>query len=328
MIGGFEVPASLVRSVRSEPAGQAWLAQLPQQYQRYMQQWELTDDLRTGRSPWSGHTGVVVPVRCPDGTRAALKLTWPHDEALTEADALRLWNGAGAVKLLESDQSGLVLLLQRLDGDRSLIDAPMEQAVHVWGGLLRRLGVTVPAGDGNVFPILAAAAEQWTDDFPQRWEQLDRPFERWLLEAALEVCQVHGAVGRRRNNDVMVHSDLHYLNVLATPANPDEYLAIDPKPIVGDAEFAVAPMLWNRLGELPRRNPEIALLDRLARLCAAAGLDQELARQWSLVREVQNALDSYGEVNPAEAERSLWVASAMAGKSYPGLPAVHELPEP
>ena len=34
-------------------------------------------------------------------------------------------------------------------------------------------------------------------ELPESWEQLGRPFPRWLLEAALEVCQTRGAVGRR-----------------------------------------------------------------------------------------------------------------------------------
>lgn len=328
MIPGFELPAALERNVRSEPAGRTWLARLPQQYERYMRRWDLTLDLPDGRDPWTGHTGVVIPVRRRDGNRAALKLTLPHEEALAEADALELWDGTGAVRLLEADRPELVLLLERLDGDRSLADAPMAEALAVWGGLVRRLAIPVPEAARHTFPLLAAQAEQWTDEFPQRWEQLGRPFERWLLEAALEVCQVHGAVGRRRNDDVLVHSDLHYFNILASLEEPHWYLAIDPKPVIGDAEFAVAPMLWNRLRELPDKNPEIALLDRQARLCAAAGLDNELARQWTLVREVQNAIWSYEDGMGAEAARSLWVASAMAGRTYPGLPDVHELPEP
>ena len=62
---------------------------------------------------------------------------------------------------------------------------------------------------------MAARAEQWSDELPESWERLGRPFPRWLLEAALEVCQTRGAVGRRSGNDVLVHTDLHYLNILA-----------------------------------------------------------------------------------------------------------------
>lgn len=328
MMPRFEIPHALQRTIRYEPGGRAWLDQLPGQFERYLRRWQLVPDLPAGALPWTGHTGVVFPVTRRSGEPAALKLTVPHAEAETEAEALEIWDGHGAVRLMEADKADLALLLERLDGDRSLQQAPMETAVVAWGRVVRELSVPLPAGTGHGFAQLAALAEQWTDEFPMQWNQLGRPFERWLLEAALEVCQVHGAVGRRRNHDVLVHGDLHFLNILARADDPDRYLAIDPKPVHGDAEFAVAPMLWNRLAELPRQNPEIALLDRMSHLCEAAGLDVELARQWSLVREVENALSYYDDGDTGDAQRSLWVASALAGKPYPGLPSAHELPGP
>jgi streptomycin 6-kinase len=193
---------------------------------------------------------------------------------------------------------------------------------------------------------VAARAEQWSDELPETWEHLGRPFPRWLLEAALEVCQTRGAVGRRSGKDVLVHADLHYLNILACrgvsnagapepgrredgPAGPESYAAIDPQPMIGEAEFAVAPVLWNRLRELPVKDPGPALLDRCRDFSAAAGLDPEAARQWSLAREVENALWYASRPHhEGDLARSLWVASTLAGRTLPDLPAPQELPAP
>jgi streptomycin 6-kinase len=173
---------------------------------------------------------------------------------------------------------------------------------------------------------------------PESWERLGRPFPRWLLEAALEVCQTRGAVGRRAGRDVLVHADLHYLNILARPGNEELYggrgqaggwAAIDPQPMVGEAEFAVAPLLWNRIRELPRADPEQGLRDRCRDFSMSAGLDPEVARQWSLAREVENALWYASKPrHDADLARSLWVASTLAGLTLPDLPAPHELPAP
>jgi streptomycin 6-kinase len=87
--------------------------------------------------------------------------------------------------------------------------------------------------------------------------------------------------------------------------------------------------LWNRIPELPRADPERGLLERCRDFSAAAGLDPEAARQWSLAREVDNAL-TYA-ANPhqeGDLARSLWVAGTLAGRSVPGLPAARELPLP
>ena len=71
-----------------------------------------------------------------------------------EPHALALWNGHGAVRLLAHDAGAGALLLERLDAARSLQDVPMDEAVPVWGGLVRRLSL-VPgraAGMAGVRP--------------------------------------------------------------------------------------------------------------------------------------------------------------------------------
>jgi streptomycin 6-kinase len=346
-----------------------------------LEHWELSVDLAAGALPWHGHGGMVVPVRSKDRTPAALKIAFPHDEARAERHALELWGGAGAVRLLEADAGTCAMLLERLDPGCSLQGVPLAEAAVVWGGLMRQLSLAPEETPGwQEFDHIAAKAEQWSDDLPADWEQQGRPFPRWLLEAALEVCQVRGAVGRRSGRDVLVHTDFHFLNILARPetsgvageavadgavagggvadgalagggvadggvggggvmgdlvaggilgAGGRIFVAIDPQPMIGEPEFAVAPLLWNRLGDLPRENPAAGLLKRCRDFTAAAGLDAEAARQWAVVREVDNAL--WYAATPGhqgDLARSLWVASTLAGHTLEGLAGAHELPEP
>ena len=349
------IPPDLSRRYSRTPDGRAWLASLPGLIGQFLDQWELLPDLEPGALPWNGHGGVVLPVRRRDGhgagsggddpangSTAVLKVAFPHEEATREHHALALWGGRGAVRLLAADTGSCALLLERLDACRSLLDVPLETAVTVWGGVVRQLSV-VPDDrpEWQEIDHVAARAEQWSDEFPATWEQLGRPFPRWLLEAALEVCQTRGAVGRRSGKDVLVHADLHYLNILArtgvpgpgtgqeAPAGLEPYAAIDPQPMIGEAEFAVAPVLWNRLRELPQQDPGRALLARCRDFSVAAGLDAEAARQWSLAREVENALwYAARRDHDGDLARSLWVASTLAGRTLPGLPAPQELPGP
>ncbi|MEV5053343.1 aminoglycoside phosphotransferase family protein [Arthrobacter sp. LAR12-1-1.1] len=343
------IPPDLSRRYSRTPDGRAWLASLPGLIEQFLEQWELLPDLETGAHPWNGHGGVVIPVWRRDGdgsgghgSLAVLKVAFAHEEATREHHALALWGGHGAVRLLAADAGSCALLLERLDACRSLLDVPLETAVTVWGGVVRQLSVVPDDRPGwQEIDHVAARAEQWSDELPATWEQLARPFPRWLLEAALEVCQTRGAVGRRSGKDVLVHADLHYLNILARPGVPgpgtrqdapaglEPYAAIDPQPMIGEAEFAVAPVLWNRLRELPQQDPGRALLARCGDFSAAAGLDAETARQWSLVREVENALGYASQRHhDGDLARSLWVASTLAGRTLPGLPAPQELPGP
>ncbi len=328
------VPEPLQRRHRQTLEDRAWLGHLPAFLHQAIEQWQLDVDLPSGALPWHGHTGIVVPVRTSGGAPAALKLAFPHDEALLEPLALTLWSGQGAVALLDSDASLGALLLERLDQSRPLLKIPMDEAIAVWGKLLKDLSIHPDARpEWRLIPQVAATAERYCDELPQRWADLAEPFPRWLLEAALEVCQTHGAVSRRSNNDVLVHTDLHYLNILAKTGTPvageadaKDYVAIDPQAQVGDAEFAVAPCLWNRLEDLPHRNAEAGLRRRASQLAQAAGLDEGLAVAWTIVREVENALCYLEEAgHSGDATRSLWVASTMAGKTLPDLPAAHQL---
>ncbi len=79
---------------------------------------------------------------------------------------------------------------------------------------------------------------------------------------------------------VLVHQDLHGENVLAAQREP--WLAIDPKPLAAEREFAVAPIV---------RSPELGhsrrdAFYRLDRLCAELELDRERARGWTIVQTV------------------------------------------
>lgn len=321
------LPANLLAIHRRSREGIAWTAALPTLIDNSLRQWELSIDLAEGDMPWSGHTGIVVPVRTADGAPAALKIAFPFDEVKLEPIALKLWDGRGAVRLQNYDLENCAMVLDRLDGDSSLHAVPMDQAVEVWAQVLRKLSVPAQStAEWREFPEIADTAERYSDELPQVWEELGRPFERWLLEAALEVCQTRGTVGRRTGRDVLVHTDLHYLNILRT-LDGAAYLAIDPQTQVGEAEFAVAPCLWNRLGDLPAGTSasEKGLRQRNAELCASAGLDSDVSAQWAVLREVENALTYLKEGSKEDFERSLWVASTMAGQTLKGLPSAAEL---
>lgn len=332
-----DLPPRLVLSARTIDGGARWLRHWRVLLVERLEEWDLDLDLAPGQPAWAGQCAVVVPVTRRGaghldghghGAAAVLKLTIPHDEALPEPDALELWDGRGAVRLLAASRPDYALLLERLDGHRSLRDVPLDRTAGPWGRVMRQL--SLPAGDSApwaAFPHLASEAEQWTDTLPARWGELAEPFPRWLMEAALEVCQSRGSVGRRSARDVLVHSDLHYDNLLpSSPGQLVDFTAIDPKPALGDAEYALAPMLWNRLGELDVVDPAAHLRAHAAALASAAGLDEELAVGWTVVREVRNALSYLGHGRTGDAQRSLWVASSVLGRTLDGLPPVGELP--
>jgi streptomycin 6-kinase len=89
-----------------------------------------------------------------------------------------------------------------------------------------------------------------------------------------------------QGEQMLLHQDLHGDNVLASEREP--WLVIDPKPLIGEREFAVAPIV--RSAELGQSKRDA--LYRLDRLTSDLGLDRERARGWTIGQTMAWAFDS------------------------------------
>ncbi|MFN8221666.1 MAG: aminoglycoside phosphotransferase family protein [Gaiellales bacterium] len=198
----------------------------------------------------------------PAGETAVVKVRWPEDDdSLHEAEALRLWGGDGAVRLLET-ASGALLLERAQPGD-DLAGLPEDEAVataidiahRLWrpaAAPFRRLGDLIPAW------LDAAAARGGPD------HELV-PLARELFASL--------APGRT----VLVHGDFHHHNLLR---HGDWYVAIDPKPMLGEPEFDVPSFLWNPVGS----TFTVEVAERRIAAFVEAGLDDARIRTWAVIR--------------------------------------------
>lgn len=256
-----------------------WLAGLPRRAGDLLAEWDLTQVATS----LHGFCSLVVPVVDADGAPAALKVTFDgDDESFHEGLALRHWGGRGAVRLIRADPHRRALLLSWLPGP-DLGDAWDLEACEVVGGLYRQLHVpALPQ-----LATLSSYAERWLDELADLGRDL--PIPRRHVEQALSAGPDLLADGG--HGQVVVHGDLHYANVLADEAG--EWLAIDPKPMSGDAHYEPAPMLWNRMDELGGPGALGSVREGVRRrfhaLVDAAGLDEARARDWVVVRMVLNA---------------------------------------
>nr|WP_246308571.1 aminoglycoside phosphotransferase family protein [Kineosphaera limosa] len=244
-----------------------------------------------------GHCALVVAVRRADGTPAALKLTWPHPEARHEHLALRAWAADGAVRLLAAHPGDWALLLERLDPDRDLTGVPEDEACAIIGALLRRL-------DRPTLPQLDTLSA-WTRHFVQDSAAPDPRLPRRFIEQARALASDLLADDEPLD-DRLVHTDLHYANVLARRADdpvadtagilrarPDvtQWRAIDPKPMAAEPAFALWPALHNRWPEAIDGDLHWNIRCRLGWLSQAADVDEDRARAWAIIRTVADARD-------------------------------------
>ncbi|MFI6173145.1 aminoglycoside phosphotransferase family protein [Nocardia sp. NPDC051052] len=249
----------------------AFLDRLPGLVEEYLRRWQLSLD---GPS-MHGYAGLVLPATRVDGSAVVLKLSIMTPETRDEPLALAAWDGLGAVRLLDSDPERGVLLMERLDSTRSLVDEPIDKAVQTATGLLRRLAIPAPSGLSR---DLRHEAERYAAELPQDWARLGAPFPRKLLDAAVDACNQLGPSAAR----LLANEDLHYENVLGGTREP--WLVIDPQPLVGDPEFTTLSLIWNR-------RTESSLDERFAAIVDGAALDADRARAWTLVRALRNWLD-------------------------------------
>ena len=271
--------------------GRAWLEQLPRLVEECAAQWELA----LGPPFPYAYASLAAPARLPDGGEAVLKICFPHRESEHEGDALQLWAGNGAVRLLAHDRERWALLIERCRPGTALREVDEGSALDVLAGLLPRLWV--PAGEP--FRSLAEEAAGWAASLEASWERAGRPFERELLDAALAaLAELPSSQGER----VLLHQDLHADNVLRAEREP--WLVIDPKPLVGEREFSLAPIV--RSFELGHSKHGVRR--RLDRLSAELGLDRERARGWAIAQTIAWSFDS--EYLPEHGETARWLLDA------------------
>lgn len=271
----LEVPSNLACAARAE-GRQAWLATVPAIVSRVAERWGL----RVGR-PFTpgGQTAWVAPATTRDGQQRVVKVGWRHPESDGEADALAEWAGRGAVLLHEVEDLGdtVVLLLERADPGTALSEVPEPVQDEVIAALLPRLWIT-PSRPERFRP-LSVMCQAWAEQFERARAAGQVTLDPGLAEAGIELFRSLPDTAER---SVLLATDLHAGNVLAARREP--WLAVDPKPYLGDPTYDVLQHLYNceeRLAADP-----VGLVERMAGLL---DLDPERLRLWLFARSVQES---------------------------------------
>ena len=234
--------------------GLAWLDRLPSLIEEACRGW----DIEIAGEPYEGGVcGWVAPVRGASG-EAVLKVSWPHAEAATEAVALRWWDGAGTVRLLAEGSDAWTMLLERCEPGTPLRDVglPNERGLAIGAKLLNALwSKGAPPGDGPRFDSMAQVCDEWAQGAERRAEGTALRYVRSGPSPAsspwASSCSAGSPALRIGRLWCMVTS----IRVTCSPQVRAPYLAIDPKPMLGDPAYdpwsLVAQLDWPF--RLPRR---------------------------------------------------------------------------
>jgi len=272
------LPSQLVVNCKKAPERKIWLETLPQLIDKLVALWFLrleTPFDHGGTCSW------VCPVARFDGTQAVLKLAMPHMEGKHEIQGLRHWSGRSMVKLLEADDDSGAMLLERcLPG--TTLHSELEPAQDVIiAGVLRRVWESTTETDGleDIRPL---------SQMINFWREETIAQKHLWPDAGLvnEGLRVMTELARPAPADLLLATDLHAGNVLRAQREP--WLAIDPKPFVGDRSYDPVQHLINcetRLHENPA-----CLVERIASLTE---VDPERLRLWTFARAAADPRDDW-----------------------------------
>ncbi|MFI5934317.1 aminoglycoside phosphotransferase family protein [Actinoplanes sp. NPDC051494] len=284
------VPGDLpvVRELSRTVSGRRWLATLP----RLIDEVSDAFGLVLGPPLHGGSCSWVAPATLADGTEVILKIGWPHREMYAEPAALRLWDGHGAVRLFRHDPGRHALVLERcLPGEQlaAQILRPAE-SLRIAADVLRRLwsaGVPElrPTQDVGTIEPLVDVAGDLGDLVTERMARL-RPagFDPGLVEQGARLLHDLPASAPR---EVVLHGDFNPGNILSSG---DNWVAIDPKPLIGDPAYDLWPLLDQTGHPYAEPDPDRSLRERIAVLAAELDLDPGRIAAWAVARKVEAAL--------------------------------------
>lgn len=268
----LELPPRFIHTIHATfgAAGAAWLARLPTLLNESVTRWGLT---LGDHMPLSYN--YVTAARRADSSEVILKLGVPNHERLSEIHALRLWDGAGACRLLETDEANAMFLLERLCPGNTLVSLGDDEAcTHIAADLMTRLWRTPATSHGF---ITLSAWFAGLRALRPTYQGGTGPFPAWLVERVEAVLPTLWADSQP---PVLLHGDFHHANVLASARG---WLTIDPKGVLGPRAYEVGPLLMNPMPDFPHRpTARRQTARRLAILSERLNLPPEQLSAWGL----------------------------------------------
>lgn len=277
---GIRIPSHLQESIdHGDASFRAWAGALPQHVADAVSRWGLALD-----APYEpgGNCSWAAPGTDREGREVALKVAWRHTESMHEAEGLAALGGRAAARVYSYEHvtaDTTVMLLERCIPGTMLFDRSESEQHEVIVGLLRTAW-SVPLPPDHPFRPLAQMADEWVTGVGDTVDPIIR-----------DGLALFVALSRPRPDDVLLMTDLHAMNVLASTREP--WVIIDPKPYIGDRHYDITQHLMNC--DDTRHDP----LPTIQRVAAMADLDADRVRQWMHARCAVELLQK-GEVRRAD----------------------------
>lgn len=230
----MNLPQTFIQNIHAAfgERGSDWLRRLPDLIEEASQRWRLLDV-----EPVHNLSYNFVAFAQRGGEDVVIKLGVPNRELTSEMQALKLFGGAGACRLLDNDEEKGFLLIERLRPGVMLAEMQDDdKRTHIAIDVMRGLWRPAPFENRTFIQLT-----DWFDELKQVRLGFDGgtgPFPGDIFErveaqlpelfADEEVCLMHG--------------DFHHYNILSSERG---WLVIDPKGVIGPAGYEIGPLMLN-----------------------------------------------------------------------------------
>jgi streptomycin 6-kinase len=257
--------------------GRLFLGNLPTLLAGAAQRWNLTL-----AEPFLLSYNYVCAATKADGSPVVLKIGIPNNEFVSEINTLRLYGGKGACRLLEADaEQGLILLERLFPGTMLVSQEDDDLATRIAAGVMRSIHRPAPQETGFL------SLRGWFDELSElrpRFGGKTGPFPKRTVEIVETLLQDLLA---ENSPDVLLHGDFHHYNILSSERG---WLVIDPKGVIGPAEYEVGPLLMNPMGDIPPEREAIQRTQhRIAILSEMLGFDRQRLKAWAVCHSLLSA---------------------------------------
>jgi streptomycin 6-kinase len=262
--------------------GRDWLNEFPNLLLACQRQWSLRLD-----EPFNNLSfNFVVPGMTADHTQIVLKLGVPCRELSSEAAALRLIDGRGAVRVLGDESSKGAILLERVTPGNPLHKLKGEhEAATIAARVMQSIWRPVQQHSDFV------TTEQWFAAFARLRKSFNGgvgPFPPDLISTAERTFTELNATSTER---MLLHGDLHHENILHSQSG---WVAIDPKGVIGERDYEVGAFLRNQLPTSSTADETARTLTaRISVFAAELNLDRARLAKWAFYQTVLSAVWSH-----------------------------------
>lgn len=301
------------------PAGQRWLAGLPELVASLEADWTVT----CGTALEGGNAAYVAEAVTADGQLAVLKIALPPGidgfaPFEQELHALQDAGGDPYARLICHDEERRSMLLERLGRPLASLGWPTDRQIAAITATLAR--GWRPAKSGRL-PSGAAKAKWLAGFITDAWRDLGEP----CTERAARRAVGYAAERASRvdpGHAVLVHGDAHPSNVLAVPDGIDHsahpaFMLIDPEGLASEPAHDLGVVLrgWNE--DLLAAHAAAVAFQRCEAVSRRTGVDPESIWQWSYIERVSTGLFLLRLGHEAEARSFLEVADRLGDSVTP-----------